>query len=311
MKSFGLILLLMVSCSVIKREIKIENHTQEVLINQRQENIKTSFSVLIVGAPWFSSDLYLKTLGHYLAKVGGDVWILIPEEKGNFPIIFSTGLMVITTYTKHDEVFIICHGFTCLPTIEFYKDSRIKGIFMISPPLFSWEWSEAFKWFVSKYEEGRKLEEIVEEIPPQARNGVKTFELLFGEKFSEEEKKFIKSTMKTISPDWIEFIKSYIEEEKTEFIERFCKIEVPSIAVAGQGDGFIPFWTSVPPSIHRKKCKNDFWFFGRANFNKKEYAHLEMFVGEDAKDEVFPYIYKWLKFGWKKSNWMRETAEFP
>jgi hypothetical protein len=36
-----------------------------------------------------------------------------------------------------------------------------------------------------------------------------------------------------------------------------------------------------------------------------------MFVGDDAMEEIFPYIYRWLKYGFKKTNWMRESAGFP
>mgnify|MGYP000110522303 CR=1 FL=1 len=311
MKKLFLISILISSCSVVRTEVKIENHIKDVLTNLKVKNIKTSFSLLIIGEPGFSREFYSETLGDYLAKKGVDVWILTPKEKNSFPTVFSAAVRVITTYTPHDETFVLCHGFSCLPVLESSTHPRIKGIFMISPPLFSWEWSETFKWFVSRYESGRKIEETLDEIPTFVKSQKKTFELLFGERFSKEEIGFIKRNMKPITDDWIEYIKNYIKEEKTDFIEKFCKIEKPSIAVAGQGDGFIPYWTSIPPSLYRKKCKNEFWFFGRANFNKKEYAHLEMFLGEDAKDEIFPYIYRWLKFGWKKTNWMKESAGFP
>jgi len=295
----------------VKTEVKLEDHIKDVLTNLKLKSIKTSFSVLIIGEPGFSKEFYSETIGDYLSKNGGDVWIFTPEEKNSFPVIFSTAVRVITTYTPHNEIFVLCHGFSCLLVLESPVDGRIKGILMISPPLFSWEWSETFKWFISKYEEGGKIEEILYEIPPFAKTGKNAFELLFGDRFSNKEMDFIKRNIRAINDEWIEFMKSYTTEEKADFVKKFCELEKPSIAIAGQGDGFIPYWSSIPPSLYRKKCRNEFWFFGRANFNRKEYTHLEMFVGDDAMEEIFPYIYRWLKYGFKKTNWMRETSGFP
>ncbi len=310
MKRLILLSFLILSCSVIKTEIKIENGVKNVLINLKTKGLKLASGVLIAGEAGFSPNFYSETIGNYLAENGVDVWIISPEEKDSFLPVFSAALRTITTYTPHNEIFLICHGFSCLPILETPIDSRIKGIFMISPPLFSWEWSETFKWFISQYE-GKNFEKAINQIPPFVKVNKTAFELLFGEKFSKEEIDFIKKNMKEIKHDWVEFIKNYIKEEKRDFVEKFCQMDVPSIAVAGQGDNFIPYWASIPPSSVRKKCKNEFWFFGRANFNKKEYAHLEMFIGKDARKEIFPYLYRWLKFGWEKTNWMRESADFP
>lgn len=296
---------------MVKSEIKIEGKGfEEKIIRLRWSGMKPSSAVLIVGEPGFSPEMYSETLGSYLAKKGFDTWIVSTPQKSSFSFILSASLKAITTHALWRDLFLICHGFSCLPFLEEFSSSgRIKAVLMISPPLFSWQWSSAFIWFLTNYRNGG--ERLLEEIPSFSRSGESLFSLLFGSTFDEREISFIKSKIVPIDSTWLEFMKSYTGNENAEFIKKYCEMKIPSITIAGQGDGFIPYWSSVPPSMYRKECKGEFWFFGRANFHRKEYGHLEMLVGEDAREEVFTYILKWLKYGWRKSNWMKEEAGFP
>ena len=80
------------------------------------------------------------------------------------------------------------------------------------------------------------------------------------------------------------------------------KIETPLLVIAGNED------KAAEPREVRFSTKNvssqdvTFINFSKKNGYSKDYGHLDLNLGLNVKNEVYPYIYKWLKNRTYRSN---------
>lgn len=280
--------------------------------------VKPFVGVILIGEPGLRAEVYIKSpggLAQYLAKKGVEVWVYAIGQKDTFESIRDGVLPALVDMMSVElgieKISILCHGFSCLPAMEAvvrgYRKSFIRDMLMVSPPLFSWGFTRAFKYMLNK----NISSETVKKVPPFSNSGESLLNLLYcDERTSEGNRSFVLNCLKPIPPFWISFMKKFISKD-VNYLNACCNLPVPVMVIAGQLDSFIPYWSSIPPEINKEKCNSKFRFFGRANFDRKEYSHLGLLVGKDAHKEVFPFIYDWLKFKWRETNWMRDYSSFP
>ena len=94
---------------------------------------------------------------------------------------------------------------------------------------------------------------------------------------------------------WIESGKEFSLDGKYNYAEVFKKIKVPSLYLAGMKDHI-----AVPESVahaYRNTAgkKKKFILLGREYSSTSDYCHMGMVIGENAKKEVFPLIFDWIK----------------
>jgi pimeloyl-ACP methyl ester carboxylesterase len=84
-------------------------------------------------------------------------------------------------------------------------------------------------------------------------------------------------------------------DKKVNYTARIPEITVPILLLAGQVDNMCPLDTVRDVYEHIGSKDKTYRVFGLANLYSVDYGHGDMVLGTRARDEVFPYIAKWLE----------------
>lgn len=72
-------------------------------------------------------------------------------------------------------------------------------------------------------------------------------------------------------------------------------VHSPLMAIAGRADGVAPSWTVYPLYKYASSRDKIFRAFGVAEGDRIDYGHLDLVLGINAPEEVFPSIATWLE----------------
>lgn len=79
------------------------------------------------------------------------------------------------------------------------------------------------------------------------------------------------------------------------YTQQLKAVHSPLLAIAGRADGVAPSWTVYPLYRYASSQDKRFRVFGVAEGDRIDYGHLDLVLGLNAPEEVFPTIASWLE----------------
>jgi len=93
---------------------------------------------------------------------------------------------------------------------------------------------------------------------------------------------------------WIKTGRTMSLDGKTNYSYVISKVECPALFLAGRIDNVVDPYETILTFNSIKSRKKEIRIFSRVNFYKSNYGHVGLLIGPNAKEEVFPYIHKWI-----------------
>lgn len=83
-------------------------------------------------------------------------------------------------------------------------------------------------------------------------------------------------------------VMEFYQGKLTVDLRRISELAMPHLVVTSYLDRLVPWWTTI--------FGDDLIICGVANFFRRNCSHIELLMGETARNEVFPKIFIWLKY---------------
>ncbi|MFM7204021.1 MAG: alpha/beta fold hydrolase [Myxococcota bacterium] len=94
---------------------------------------------------------------------------------------------------------------------------------------------------------------------------------------------------------WIERGEVVSRDGRFSYTQALPQVRTPLLALSGRADRIAPPWTVYPLYAYASSREKRWHTFGVAEGNRIDYGHLDLLLGKNAPEEVFPLIQRWLE----------------